>query len=229
MDALLTPLSSSSSPCDPAAEANHRIANSLALLTGLVRMEGTSARKHGASYSGAEVCLLLDGVAARIGTISQLHRILSRRAPDGVVDMQPHLKEITDALTAALSSGEQHLRVVHTGRDCLVLMRHVQPIVLILSEIFINAVKYAHPTGVPLIILVDCEPSPDGRLLLTISDDGVGLPEGFVPERDGGMGFKVMYRLAQEMGCDLRILSTHLCLSFRLTLTAGTMAGAKLA
>jgi len=94
---------------------------------------------------------------------------------------------------------------------------------------FINAVKYAHPTGVPLIILVDCEPSPDGKLLLTISDDGVGLPEGFVPERDGGMGFKVMYRLAQEMGCDLRILSTHLGLSFRLTLTAGTMAGAKLA
>jgi len=229
MDALLTPLSLSSSPSDPAAEANHRIANSLALLTGLVRMEGTSARKHGASYSGAEVCHLLDGVAARISTISQLHRILSRRAPDGVVDMQPHLKEITNALTAALSSGDQQVRVVHTGRDCLVLMRHVQPIVLILSEIFINAVKYAHPTGVPLIILVDCEPSPDGKLLLTISDDGVGLPEGFVPERDGGMGFKVMYRLAQEMGCDLRILSTHLGLSFRLTLAAGTMAGAKLA
>jgi two-component sensor histidine kinase len=108
-------------------------------------------------------------------------------------------------------------------------MRHVQPIVLILSEIFINAVKYAHPTGVPLIILVDCEPSPDGKLLLTVSDDGVGLPEGFMPERDGGMGFKVMYRLAQEMGCDLRILSTHLGLSFRLILAAGTMAGAKLA
>jgi two-component sensor histidine kinase len=84
MDAILTPLSSStSSPSDPAAEANHRIANSLALLTGLVRMEGTSARKHGASYSGAEVCLLLDGVAARIGTISQLHRCsrTSRRSP----------------------------------------------------------------------------------------------------------------------------------------------------
>ncbi len=228
MDALLTPISSTS-PSDPAAEANHRIANSLALLTGLVRMQATSARKNAASYSSAEVCHLLDGVAARISTISQLHRILSRRAPDGVVNMQPHLKEVTDALAAALSSGDQHLRVVHTGHDCLVLMRHVQPIVLILSEIFINAVKYAHPTGVPLIIVVDCEPSADGELLLTVSDDGVGLPEGFVPERDGGMGFKVMYRLAQEMGCDLRILSTHLGLSFRLSLTAGAMAGAKLA
>jgi two-component sensor histidine kinase len=232
MDAILAPLRSSlpsDLPSDPVAEANHRIANSLALLTGLVRMEATSARKGCKSYSSAEVCHLLDGVAARIGTISQLHRILSRRHPDGVVNMQPHLKEVTDALTAALASGEQHVRVVHTGQDCLVLMRHVQPIVLILSEIFINAVKYAHPTGVPLIIVVECEPTVDGELLLTVSDDGVGLPDGFLPERDGGMGFKVMHRLAQEMGSELRILSTHLGLSFRLSLPAGAMAGAKLA
>lgn len=228
MDAILS-ASRFLSPSDPVAEANHRIANSLALLTGLVRMQASSARKKAAVYSSAEVCHLLDGVAARIGTISQLHRILSHKHPDGVVNMQPHLKEVTDTMANALSFGEQQVRVVHTGQDCLVMMRHVQPIVLILCEIFINAVKYAHPSGVPLILVVDCEPSPDGELLLTVSDDGVGLPEGFIPERDGGMGFKVMYRLAQEMGSELRILSTHLGLSFRLNLPAGAMAGAKLA
>ncbi|HWY65222.1 MAG TPA: sensor histidine kinase [Rhizomicrobium sp.] len=228
MDAILA-ASPSLSPSDPVAEANHRIANSLALLTGLVRMEASSARKKVTAFSSAEVCHLLDGVAARISTISQLHRILSHKHVDGVVNMQPHLKDVTDTMANALSFGEQQVRVVHTGQDCLVMMRHVQPIVLILCEIFINAVKYAHPAGVPLILVVDCEPSPDGELLLTVSDDGVGLPEGFIPERDGGMGFKVMYRLAQEMGSELRILSTHLGLSFRLSLPAGAMAGAKLA
>jgi len=228
MDALLTP-AASLPLSDPVAEANHRIANSLALLTGLVRMQASSARKKTASYSSAEVCHMLDGVAARISTISQLHRILSRRPADGVVNIQPHLKEVTDALTAALFSSDRQVRVVHTGCDCLVLMRHVQPIVLILCEIFINAVKYAHPAGAPLILVVDCETTPNGKLLLTISDDGVGLPEGFVPEKDGGMGFMVMHRLAQEIGSELRILSTGLGLSFRLTLPAGAMAGAKLA
>lgn len=234
MDAILTslPLSSPSVPgsaADTAVEANHRIANSLALLAGLVRMQGASAKKKVGSYSSAEVCHLLDGVAARISTISQVHRILSHGHADGVVNMQPHLKEITDALATALSSSEQQVRVVHSGGDCLVMMRHVQPIVLILCEIFINAMKYAHPAGAPLIMLVDCEPALDGRLILTISDDGVGLPEGFMPEKDGGMGFKVMYRLAQEIGSELKVLSTHLGLSFRLSLPGGTMAGAKLA
>lgn len=216
-------------PTDPAAEANHRIANSLALLAGLVRMQGGSVKKKSQTYSNADVCHLLDGVAARIATISQIHRILSRGHVEGVVNMKPHLEEITEALSSALSSREQQVRVVHQGGDCLVLMRHVQPIVLILCEIFINAMKYAHPAGAPLIMVVDCESAPNGRLMLTVSDDGVGLPEGFLPERDGGMGFKVMYRLADEIGGELKILSTHLGLSFRVSLPAGTMAGAKLA
>lgn len=228
MDALLT-ADPSFPTSDPVAEANHRIANSLAVLTGMVRMQASSIKKNGAGYSSAEVRLLLDGVAARIGTISQLHRILSRSPAEGVINLQPQLVEVAEALSASLSSPEQQVRVVHTGCDCLVLMRHVQPILLILTEIFINAVKYAHPSGVPLIMVVDCTATPDGELLLTISDDGVGLPDGFLPERDGGLGFKVMHRVAQEIGSELRILSTHLGLSFRLSLPAGTMAGARLA
>jgi len=111
----------------------------------------------------------------------------------------------------------------------MILMRQVQPIVLLLCEIFINAMKYAHPSGVPLIMLVDCEVSGDGRLVLTISDDGVGLPEGFDPLQAGGMGFKVMRSLAREVGGELQIQSTHLGLSFRLSLAAMAMAGCKLA
>ena len=231
MDTILAqmPFASPMPISDPVAEANHRIANSLALLIGSVRMQAISIKKRGESFSNAEVRQLLDGITARISTISQLHRILSRSAPDGVISLKPHLHDVTDALMAAFSSTEQQVRVVHTGSDCLVMMRQVQPIALILCEIFINAMKYAHPTGVPLIMVVDCEPAADGRLVLTISDDGVGLPDGFIPAQQGGMGFKVIDRLAQEIGADLKIQSTHLGLSFRLSLPAATMAGVKLA
>jgi two-component sensor histidine kinase len=108
-------------------------------------------------------------------------------------------------------------------------MRHAQPIALILCEIFINAMKYAHPAGVPLNMVVDCEPAADGRLVLSVTDDGVGLPEGFVPEQSSGLGLKVMYRLAAEIGGELQIVSTNLGLCSRLSLPATAMAGARLA
>src|SRR5215469_4480510 len=214
---------------DHVAEANHRIANSLAVLVSMVRMQAASVKKNADSYSNAEVRHLLHGIAARINAVSQLHRITSQAGADGAITLKPHLHDVTDALVAALSSPEQAVRVVYTGGDCMVQMRQVQPIVLILCEIFINAMKYAHPSGVPLIMLVDSSISGDGRLVLTISDDGVGLPEGFDPLQSGGMGFKVMRRLAAEVGADLQIQSTHLGLSFRLSLPAMAMAGTKLA
>jgi two-component sensor histidine kinase len=229
MDAILNRLNvMSNDPPDMVAEANHRIANSLTLLVSMVRMQGVSVKKGPETLTNAEVRHLLDGVAARINTISQLHRILAHSATEGSVSLKPHLKEVTDALVAALSSPEQGVRVNHTGGDCIVLMRQVQPIVLILCEAFINAMKHAHPSGVALVMTVDCAPAPDGRLVLTISDDGVGLPENFDPA-SGGMGFKVMRSLAAEIGAELQMVSTPCGLSFRLSLPAGAMAGTRLA
>jgi two-component sensor histidine kinase len=216
-------------PADMMAEANHRIANSLAVLVSMVRMQSAAVKKSADGFSNAEVRHLLDGIAARISTVSQLHRIISHAGADGVISLKPHLHDVTDALVGALSCSEQAVKVVYTGGDCMVQMRHVQPIVLMLCEIFINAMKYAHPTGVPLIMLVDCSIGGDGRLVLTISDDGVGLPEGLDPARSAGMGFKVMRRLAAEVGGELQIQSTHLGLSCRLSLPAMAMAGTKLA
>jgi two-component sensor histidine kinase len=230
MDAILVPQShSTSGRADLVAEANHRIANSLTLLISMVRMEARTIKKGGESFSNAEVRHLLDGVAARISAISQLHRMLSSGSDQSVISLRPHLHNITDALVAALSSGEQLVKVVHTGSDCMVMMQQVQPIVLMLCEIFINAMKYAHPSGVPLIMVVDCTTSQDGQLVLTISDDGVGLPEGFDPSTGGGTGFKVMRSLAAEIGANLDIRSTHLGLSTRASLPGCAMAGAMLA
>ena len=55
---------------DQVAEANHRIANSLALLVSMVRMQASSLKKKQEVLSNAEVRLLMEGVAARISTIS---------------------------------------------------------------------------------------------------------------------------------------------------------------
>lgn len=228
MDAVLnrspheTPL-----PTDLVAEANHRIANSLTLLVSMVRMQAVSVKKKPEPLSNADVRIMLDGIAARINTISQLHRILSRSGADGVVSLKPHLEEVTSALVAALSSPDQQVKVMHIGADCMVLMRHVQPIVLIICEAFINAMKYAHPASVPLIMTVDCAVAGDGRLMLAVSDDGVGLPEGFDAEKSGGLGFRVMRSLAAEIGGELQMQSTHLGLTFRVALPAGAVAGVK--
>src|SRR6185369_1844734 len=103
MDVLAYP---SPAATDLVAEANHRIANSLTLLVGMVRLQASSAKKRAEPYSNAEVRHMLDGVAARITTISQLHRTLSHGGTEGIISLRPHLHDVTHALVQAFSSPE---------------------------------------------------------------------------------------------------------------------------
>lgn len=206
---------------DPVAEANHRIANSLTLLASMVQLQARNAARRPEPISPTELRHSLESIAARIGTIGRLHHVLARTSQDGVAALMPHLREVGEVLVAALSSPERPARIVVGGVDCMVPARQVQPIVLILCEVFINAMKYAHPAGAPLVVSVDCGIAVDGRLTLAISDDGVGLPEGFDAFNSGGLGLRVIRNLATELNADLDISSSDLGACFRLSLPAG--------
>lgn len=214
---------------DLVAEANHRVANSLTLLGGLVRMQARAAGKAGQTLSNAEVRMLLDGVAARIATIGQLHRMLAHLNGEGSVGLNTHINDVCGNLIAAFSSEQQPVRIDHSGPDCLILIKHVQPLTLIVCEIITNALKYAHPAGVPVHLSVRCEPHSDGTLELTVSDDGVGLPEGFDPGTDGGLGFQVIRALCGEIGASLDVHSDALGTTFRLTVPDALVANARTA
>ena len=214
---------------DLVAEANHRVANSLALLGGLVRMQAKAAGRPGQAHSNAEVRMMFDGIAARIATIGQIHRMLAHMPTEGTVGLNAHLRDICAALIAAFSSEEQQVRITHHGQDCQILTKYVQPLTLIISEVMTNAIKYSHPAGVPVDLAVTCEAREDGTLLVAVSDDGIGLPEGFNPNRDGGIGFQVIRGLAADMGAGLVIQSDNLGVTLSLTIPAALVANVRTA
>jgi two-component sensor histidine kinase len=209
------------------AEANHRAANSLALLGGLVRMQARAVGKAEKPPTGAELRLMFDSIAARIATIGQLHRMLALMPTEGAIPLGPHLRDVSGALVAAFSSGQQPVHITHSGSECLVLTRHVQPLTLIMCEILTNAIKYAHPAGVAVHIAVVCDSQADGALFISISDDGVGLPEGFDFATAGSLGFQLIRALAAEIGARLEVRSDSLGVTFELFVPSALVANAR--
>jgi two-component sensor histidine kinase len=201
---------------DLVAEANHRAANSLALLGGLVRMQARAIGKNSRSYT-------------RIATIGQLHRLLASIPAQGAIPLHAHLREVGANLITAFSSEERQARIEYRGADCLVPARHVQSLTLIVCEILTNAMKYAHPTGIAVEMTVSCESRSDGMLVLSISDDGVGLPEDFDPSKDGGIGFQIIRTLASQIGAKLDIASDNVGVTFRIAVSQALVANARTA
>ncbi|HUB85094.1 MAG TPA: sensor histidine kinase [Rhizomicrobium sp.] len=209
---------SQSAPHDLLSEANHRIANNLAVLLSTVQMKSANLAKGPNLIQRDHAREILHDIASKITSVGHLHRHLARRPDVPDLDVGNFLIESSVAIVASLALAGQVGIVQRLSTQCRVRPEQAQQLGLILSEILMNAIKHAHPTGVTTQIHIDCSPTADGGIAIEIGDDGIGLPEGFNPEKDGGMGFRLIRALAKGLGAKLRIESDSLGLSFYLLL-----------
>jgi two-component sensor histidine kinase len=183
---------------DGAKEADHRIANSLALIASYIRLQAARVAEHAAGYSPDEVNVLLTGMAYRIDAVGQVHKVLSTAPQEAEIDLGEHLQEMCSAMLPLVSSMGPTELCCNPGRGCLVPAENIVPIALIVSEMVTNAIKYAHPAGVAGRIDVGCR-RDGGRIIVEVTDDGVGLPENFDVLDGGGLGFNMVRALASQL------------------------------
>jgi two-component sensor histidine kinase len=185
------------------AEADHRIANNLASLSGVIRLQRNSISRSGRTFTTEQVCMLLDDIDARIEVTAKLHKFLARAVDGNGVDLGNFLQEIAEMIGILGPQGKMDLTVDHSGGD-YIEPRHALHAGLITAELLMNASKYAHPTGLPVKVKVHCKTKDDGSFFVEVTDDGVGFPENFDPSTDGGLGFQLMRTLANGLNAELQ-------------------------
>jgi two-component sensor histidine kinase len=199
-------------------EVNHRVANHLALLANLIQTQAIQAANGPETYARGAVQALLREVAGKVIGVGQLHRRLIALQPGEGLDLGDYLIESSHAFVKSLAL-EGRIGIVHRlDERCPADIERVQAVALILGEIIMNALKHAHPTGLPVEIAIVCRRNAQGRIAVEIGDDGVGLPETFDPRHDGGTGFRLIRQLAGSIAADLEIQSDSLGTRFLLTL-----------
>ena len=185
------------------AEADHRIANNLASLSGVIRFQRNSISRSGRTFTTEQVCMLLDDIDARIEVTAKLHKSLARAVNGNGVNLGNFLQEIAEMISTLGPQGRMDLTVDHSG-DGYIDPRHALHAGLITAELLTNASKYAHPTGLAVKININCETKDDGSFVVEVTDDGVGFPEDFDPSKDGGIGFQLMRALANGLNAELQ-------------------------
>jgi two-component sensor histidine kinase len=185
------------------AEADHRIANNLANLRGVIRLQRNAISKSGRTFTTEQVCMLLDDIDARIEVTAKLHKSLARAINGNGVNLGDFLEEISEVISTLDPEGRMDL-VVDNACKGYIDPRHALHVGLITAELLTNASKYAHPTGLPVKVHIHCETKGDGSFVVEVTDDGVGFPESFDPSIDGGLGFQLMRALANGLKAELQ-------------------------
>jgi two-component sensor histidine kinase len=186
------------------AEADHRIANNLASLSGVIRLQRHAiSRSSEQTFTTEQVCMLLDDIGARIEVTAKLHKSLALATNGNGVNLGDFLQEIAEMIGTLGPNGKMDLTIDHSC-DGHIDPRHALHAGLITAELLTNASKYAHPTGLPVKVHIRCETNDDGSFMVEVTDDGVGFPEHFDPATDGGLGFQLMRALANGLGAELQ-------------------------
>jgi two-component sensor histidine kinase len=199
-------------------ETNHRIANHLGLLIAMIRAQSTAVAKGPLLVPRESAAAMLKETAGKLVSVGQLHRRLAEQPEAGEVMLSDYMLEACATLVSGLSLGERVFVAHKLESRCRVLPEQAQYIGLLIGEIVMNAVKHAHPTGIPVQVTFSCEHQSDGRLRICIADDGVGLPERRGKRITEGVGLGLIRALVQALQADLRIESDSLGLTFIITL-----------
>ncbi len=181
-------------------EVNHRVANSLQLVSSLVHMQASA-------LSDSEAKSALKDTQARIAAIMQVHRRLYTSEDVERVDMREYLRGLVSELEQSLPANGAERRISLTADSIELATDKAVSLGVIVAELVTNAYKYAYGAdraGEIRVALQDQGP----RLQLVVEDDGAGFTPGSAPQGTG-LGQRVIAAMAASLAGRVQFDPSH--------------------
>jgi two-component sensor histidine kinase len=171
-------------------EVNHRVANSLALVSSFVNMQSNLVADPNTKSLFLET-------QARIGAIAGVHRRLYTSEDVREVELGVYLQSLVQELGAATVGHMIEVRFLPPEREIVLPTDKVVAIGVIVTEFITNAQKYAYPPGVAGQVRVIAR--KDGQdVSIIVEDDGVGY-DGSGQPKGSGLGSRIIKAMVQTL------------------------------
>jgi two-component system, sensor histidine kinase PdtaS len=179
-------------------EIHHRVKNNLQTVSALLRLQSRRIEDPAAAAA-------LEEAVRRIASIALVHETLSNSTKTTVAFDEVLSSLVTHSLELSPRMGE--LRIERIGEIGLLESRVATPLSLVVTELIHNALEHGlAESGTHLKIELQ-RYSNEG--LVTISDDGVGLPEEFDLTTSANLGLQIVRTLTEnELQGELKLEST---------------------
>ncbi len=178
-------------------EMRHRIANSLQLIASIILLKAGSVKSE-------ESKAHLEDAHDRILSIATVQRNLDPTSEGSLVLVLDYLRTLCESLAKSMIGGRKPITLKVTGGGGTVTPDEAIGLGLITTELVMNALKHAFPSGEGQITVTYESKIPSWKL--SIGDDGVGLRA--TSARGEGLGTSIVESLANQLNAEVNRIST---------------------
>jgi two-component sensor histidine kinase len=172
-------------------EIHHRVKNNLQIVISLLNSQTVYLKNSDALEA------ILDS-QHRVNSISLIHQKLYQSNNLARIDMNEYICDLVAYLKESFGIGnsiEMILEIEPVDLDVSLAV----PLGLILNEAITNAIKYAFPADRRGRIEIALDEPLPGTIILSISDNGRGLPTDFDPDNSSSLGMSLMQGLSRQL------------------------------
>jgi two-component sensor histidine kinase len=179
------------------SEVNHRVANSLQLVSAFVQMQSVLLSDEAARSA-------LQDTQRRIEAIMQVHRKLYTSDQIEAVEMNGYLSTLLSELQDTWSTPESPRRLSLSAQSLRLNTDKAVSVGVIVNELVTNACKYAYGADQAGEVRVTLRQDGPEHLVLSVEDDGVGMPASSSVKRGTGLGGKIVAAMAASLKSAVR-------------------------
>ncbi len=182
-------------------EMEHRVANSLQIIASILLLKAHAV-------SSEETRGHLQDAHQRVMSVATVQRHLHTTEGGDRIEMRAYLTKLCAGLASSMVGENAPVSIEALSDESMIESATAVSLGLIVTELVINALKYAFPDGKPGAIVMATYENDEGDWKLTVSDNGVGYDALAHSSAEAGLGTTIIKALTKQLGAQLEVESS---------------------
>jgi len=179
-------------------EVHHRVKNNLQVIQSLLYLQSSKTKDD-------SVIRILTESQNRIKSMALIYQTLYTSKDFSRVDFGMFLDSLAPSLVSSYSVDPGRVSLAVRTAACSLPIDAAIPCGLIVNELISNALKYGFPEGRRGQIEVELAHAPDNQVVLSVSDNGVGLADDVSLENFKTLGLQLVTLLADQLRAEMDV------------------------
>jgi PAS domain S-box-containing protein len=171
-------------------EIHHRVKNNLQIISSLLAMQARGAAEE-------ETRTLLHDSVMRIRSMGLIHEQLYQADQLSRIDLGAYLRQLSRYLAHSLHP-EPGFEIDVQSEEVWMTVENAVPCGLVMNELIVNSLKHAGQPGVLCKISIKIHIDA-GNIVLSISDNGPGMPKDYLSPGRRSFGLRLVSTLVQQL------------------------------